>query len=76
YTDLEKRSRPALINIEKSLSAIEAAMTKEQDAFAVLLNTGFITRIEALNNLVKQNSAVAFRYYLLVGILLLIELMP
>lgn len=76
YTDLEKRSRPALITIEKSLSAIEAAMVKEQDAFALLLNTGFITRIEALSNLVQQNNAVAFRYYLLVGILLLIELMP
>jgi hypothetical protein len=40
------------------------------------LNDGFITRIEALNHLVQQNSSVAFRYYLLVAILLLIELMP
>jgi hypothetical protein len=76
YNELEKRDRPALTNIEKELAFIEAQMTKEQEAFATLLNTGFITRIEALNHLVSQNNAVAFRYYLLVGILLLIELMP
>ena len=45
-------------------------------SFENLLNDGFITRIEALNNLIKNNSAVAFRYYLLVVILMLIELMP
>jgi len=49
---------------------------KEQAAFESLLNDGFITRIEALNNLIKNNTAVAFRYYLLVAILMLIELMP
>ncbi|MBX9734984.1 MAG: DUF4407 domain-containing protein [Chitinophagaceae bacterium] len=76
YTALENRNRPTLLLVEKSLAAIEANMLKEQESFALLLNTGFITRIEALNNLVQQNNAVAFRYYLLVGILLLIELMP
>ncbi len=40
------------------------------------MNNGFITRIEALNNLVSNNNSVAYRYYLLVAILMLIELMP
>jgi hypothetical protein len=41
-----------------------------------LFNDGFLTRIEALNNLIKSNTALQFRYYLLVVILMLIELMP
>ncbi|HMX80067.1 MAG TPA: DUF4407 domain-containing protein, partial [Ferruginibacter sp.] len=44
--------------------------------FTTYLNTGFLTRVEALNNLVRGNDALAFRYYLIVFILMLIELMP
>jgi hypothetical protein len=40
------------------------------------MNNGFLTRIEALSNLIKNNDALKYRYYLLVMILLLIELMP
>jgi hypothetical protein len=57
-------------------SIIDAGIQKEQASFETLLNDGFITRIEALNHLVQNNTSVAFRYYLLVAILLLIELMP
>ena len=41
-----------------------------------MLNDGFLTRIEALHNLIQNNSAAQFRYYLLITILVLIELMP
>lgn len=67
---------PQIKQADSSLAVIDASIQKEQAAFNVLLNDGFITRIEALNNLVKDNSSVAYRYYLLVAILLLIELMP
>jgi hypothetical protein len=40
------------------------------------LNDGFLVRIEALQHLIENNSAMAFRYYLLVILLVLIELMP
>ena len=36
----------------------------------------FLTRIEALSNLVKNNQALQIRYYLIIIILMLIELMP
>lgn len=76
YRQKEKLISPQLAVIDSSLSLIDQAIRREQASFETLLNDGFITRIEALNHLVKDNTAVAFRYYLLVAILLLIELMP
>ena len=76
FRQKEKTITPQLAVMDSSLSLIDQAIRKEQASFETLLNDGFITRIEALNHLVKDNTAVAFRYYLLVAILLLIELMP
>ncbi|MCW3108290.1 MAG: hypothetical protein JWQ09_2796, partial [Segetibacter sp.] len=56
--------------------AINNQVKKENEVFAGLLNNGFLTRIEALNNLVKKNTALQWRYILIVVILMLIELMP
>lgn len=76
YADLELSLSPRMLAADSSLKNIDAGIFKEQAAFETLLNDGFITRIEALNNLINNNTAVAFRYYLLVAILMLIELMP
>jgi len=76
YIVLEQSLTPEIRTADSTLKNIDAGILKEQAAFENLLNDGFITRIEALNNLIKNNSAVAFRYYLLVVILMLIELMP
>ena len=76
YTLKEAQLIPQIKSTDSTLALIDAGIQKEQAAFETLLNDGFITRIEALNHLVKDNTAVAFRYYLLVAILLLIELMP
>ena len=76
YRVKEAQLLPQIKNIDSSMVVIDLAIQKEQASFETLLNDGFITRIEALNHLVKDNTAVAFRYYLLVAILLLIELMP
>lgn len=76
YAQLNTAVQPKLQSIDSSLAAIEAAKQKEQDAFNTLLNDGFLTRIEALHNLIQNNSAAQFRYYLLIIILVLIELMP
>jgi Domain of unknown function (DUF4407) len=76
YTALEQSLTPGIRSADSSLKNIDAGILKEQAAFETLLNDGFITRIEALNNLIKNNGSVAFRYYLLVAILMLIELMP
>lgn len=76
YALLEAGLRPKINEADSSLKQIDASIIKEQAAFENLLNDGFITRIEALNNLIDKNRSVAFRYYLLVAILMLIELMP
>ena len=67
---------PMQEQIDSSLQAIEQKKQYELLRFESLLNNGFITQIEALNHLVENNTAVAYRYYLLVALLLLIELMP
>jgi hypothetical protein len=76
YRLKESQYQPQIKTSDSAILIIDAAIQKEQAAFETLLNDGFITRIEALNHLVQNNGSVAFRYYLLVAILLLIELMP
>lgn len=76
YHEIEKTLTPSLKYTDSALNAINQLITKEQNAFNLLMNDGFITQIEALDHLVKNNTAVAFRYYLLIILLMLIELMP
>lgn len=76
YKILESQVQPQLNRIDSQLVTLEKNIQREQTNFEALLNNGFITRIEALNHLVSNNTSVAFRYYLLVAILMLIELMP
>lgn len=76
YNLLNTGYQPRLASIDSSLAVIDANKIAEEKKFDSLLNDGFLVRIEALNNLIKSNSAMAFRYYLLVILLVLIELMP
>ena len=76
YQNLLNTNQPKLAVVELELKSIEDNIKKEQAAFAQYFNDGFLTQVEALNNLIKNNPALQFRYYLLVIILLLIELMP
>jgi hypothetical protein len=76
YNQLASSVKPNIAAIDSNLNVINAAFKRENDAFAGLLNNGFLTRIEALNNLVKSNTALQWRYFLIVVILMLIELMP
>ncbi len=76
YKVLLKTNEPRIIAVETELNSIETVIKKEEAVFTNYFNDGFLTQIEALNNLIKNNSALQYRYYLLVIILLLIELMP
>jgi phosphate/sulfate permease len=76
YRQLDNTVQPQLRSVDSSLAAIESSIQHEQKLFDQLMNNGFLTRIEALSNLIKNNNALKYRYYLLVMILLLIELMP
>ena len=68
------QERIALIN--KDLRQMEQTIQEQETLFLNYLNTGFLTRIEALQHLLENNRALQFRYYLLLILLLLIELMP
>jgi hypothetical protein len=76
YNQLASSVKPNIATIDSNLNVVNSAFKRENDAFAGLLNNGFLTRIEALNNLVKSNTALQWRYFLIVIILMLIELMP
>jgi hypothetical protein len=76
YNTLKQQNQPQVDSLQKQLAGIEDSIKSQQEQFAALLNNGFLTRIQALQNLVKSNDALAYRYYLIVVILMLIELMP
>ena len=76
YKELVNVEQPKIDSLDKGLKNIEQSIRTEEATFANYLNNGFLTRIEALSNLLDKNSALQFRYYLIVFILMLIELMP
>lgn len=76
YQQLLKTNQPKIDEVDRQLNAINSTISKAELEFTAHFNNGFLTQIAALNNLIKDNSALASRYYLLVMILLLIELMP
>jgi Domain of unknown function (DUF4407) len=76
YQAVLKTEQAKLNDTEKELAEIEGKIKAEETAFTQYLNNGFLTRVEALSNLLKNNPALQFRYYLIVFILMLIELMP
>ncbi|MFT3910660.1 MAG: DUF4407 domain-containing protein [Ferruginibacter sp.] len=76
YQLLFKNDQPKIDSAEAALETLENKIKKEEANFELYLNNGFLTRVEALNNILQNNSALAFRYYLIVFILMLIELMP
>lgn len=76
YKQLSVALQPEINSADSALNNISQSKQKEIQSFNTLMNDGFLTRIEALHNLIKNNSAAQFRYYLLIIILVLIELMP
>lgn len=76
YQALSKELQPKIAESDKALTEIDEKIKAEEAAFAGYLNDGFLTRVDALSNLLKGNQALQFRYYLIVFILMLIELMP
>ncbi|MDB5202426.1 MAG: hypothetical protein JWQ27_1835 [Ferruginibacter sp.] len=76
YGELKKDRQAKIDSADVGLKKLEADIKKSENEFTAYMNNGFLTRIEALENLLKNNSALQYRYYLIVFILMLIELMP
>jgi hypothetical protein len=76
YKVLQNANKDRIAAIDEELVQMETTIKKQEADFLNYLNNGFLTRIEALNNLLKDNGALQFRYYLILFILMLIELMP
>jgi hypothetical protein len=76
YQAMFLKNQPKLDSADQELKTIEQQIKAAEKDFTTYLNSGFLTRVEALNNLLKNNTALQYRYYLIVFILMLIELMP
>jgi hypothetical protein len=76
YQTLLKTNETKIAAADIGLKEIEDKIKAAETEFTNYLNNGFLTRIEALGNLLKTNAALQYRYYLIVFILMLIELMP
>jgi Domain of unknown function (DUF4407) len=76
YQVLLNSIKPKMDSTATALQEMDNKIKAEEANFTTYLNDGFLTRVEALSNLLKHNSALQFRYYLIVFILMLIELMP
>ena len=76
YQAMLRLDGPKLDSTENELAGMENKIKAEEVNFTQFLNNGFLTRVDALNNLLKNNRALQFRYYLIVFILVLVELMP
>jgi hypothetical protein len=76
YQNLLKEKQPAVTAADKELAEMESRIKTAEQDFTQYLNNGFLTRVDALSNLLKNNPALQFRYYLIVFLLTLVELMP
>jgi hypothetical protein len=76
YQQFMVQQQPKIVLIDSSLKAIELTSSQQEASFAGYFNDGFLTQIEALQHLLQNHPALQYRFYLLMAILLLIELMP
>ena len=76
YQQFMQLQQPKIDSLEKNLKTIALKAQQQENAFTLYFNDGFLTQIEALQNLISLHPALQYRYYLLMAILLLIELMP
>ncbi|MEJ7589657.1 MAG: DUF4407 domain-containing protein, partial [Ferruginibacter sp.] len=76
YQQIQAVNNIKITSLDDELKTISEKIKAEEQVFTNYFNDGFLTQIQALNNLISNNSALRYRYYLLVIILLLIELMP
>lgn len=76
YQQLQQQIQPQVTQYNQQLLQIDSSKQTELKNFSLLFNDGFLTQIEALNNLTATHPAMRYRYYLLLAILILIELMP
>ncbi len=76
YQQMKLVVQPRIDSIETQLASIENNLGGNDKVFATYLNDGFLSQSAALQNLLKDSTALKYRYYLIVFILVLIELMP
>lgn len=72
----KQQSSPILLNINAKVDSIQSVSAHKIKEFDAKEYSGFLSQIEALQHLIAENTALLWRYLLLLCILLLIELSP
>lgn len=73
---LQQELKPQLSAAQDSLQSIAAENKRKETVYATTLSDGFLTQVEALNDLLEEHAPLRTRYRLVILIITLIEVMP
>jgi hypothetical protein len=73
---LKAQADPQLALYQSRLDTLEWENKKKETAYAASLSDGFLTQVEALNDLLEGHAPLRTRYHLVILIITLIEVMP
>lgn len=73
---LKAQTDPQLVLYQSKLDTLEWENKKKETAYAGSLSDGFLTQVEALNDLLEGHAPLRTRYHLVILIITLIEVMP
>lgn len=76
YNQLQQELKPQLSAAQDSLQSITAENQRKEALYAATLTNGFLTQVEALNDLLEEHPPLKGRYRLVILIITLIEVMP
>lgn len=73
---LQLELKPKLQTAQDSLQSIASENKRKEILYAATLTDGFLTQVEALNDLLEEHAPLRTRYRLIILIITLIEVMP
>lgn len=73
---LQLELKPKLQTAQDSLQSIASENKRKETLYAATLTDGFLTQVEALNDLLEEHTPLRTRYRLVILIITLIEVMP
>ncbi|BAV04102.1 protein of unknown function [Filimonas lacunae] len=76
FNQLQQELKPQLSAAQDSLRSITTENQRKETEYAATLTDGFLTQVEALNDLISEHPPLQTRYRLVILIITLIEVMP
>lgn len=76
FGQTQKELAPKIGAMEDSLKSVEGENKRKEGLYSSTLTNGFLTQVEALNDLLEEHPPLRTRYRLVILIITLIEVMP